>query len=228
LDAVLAQAKDWRFLKSDGRFGEPIEFLHQLFQEYFAALSLNCDIERERARKGAKGRERSVEAESTIRHLPYARSLGNRPFKDEWHETIVMLAGICDQPAELVKWLGAQVVEKQQGHAAFLVQRCWETSDAAANDEARAAVVDALIAALRDTEGMVRGRAADALGEIGAPASRSSPRCATPTHMCAGARQRAEIGDARRAAHRRAARPQGRRARARGRRAGGNQRCARR
>jgi HEAT repeat protein len=145
LDAVLAQAKDWRFLKSDGRFGEPIEFLHQLFQEYFAAIHLNF----------------------AIRNSQFATVLGDRPFKDEWHETIAMLAGICDQPAELVKWLGAQVVEKQQGSVAFLVQRCWETSDAAANDEARAAVVDARIAALRDPDADVRERAAYALGQIG-------------------------------------------------------------
>jgi len=147
LDAVLAQAKDWRFLKSDGRFGEPIEFLHQLFQEYFAALHLNL----------------------AIRNTQFATILGDRPFKDEWHETIVMLAGICNQPAELIKWLSAQVqtLEKQQGSAAFLVQRCWETSDAAANDEARAAVVDAFIAALHDSYAWLRGNAARILGKIG-------------------------------------------------------------
>lgn len=37
LEGVLAQAKECRFLKSDGQLGERIEFLHQLFLEYFAA-----------------------------------------------------------------------------------------------------------------------------------------------------------------------------------------------
>jgi HEAT repeat protein len=152
LEDTLAQAKDWRFLRSDGRLGEPVEFLHQLFVEYFAAVHLSAGLCKEQ---------------------DYAEVLGERPFSGEWDEAIVMLAGISDRPAELVQWLGRQVAEKKQGHAAFLVAQCWETTDAVRNLEAGAAVASALRTVLRGSYVGVRLRAVDALGEIGAPAVES-------------------------------------------------------
>ncbi len=147
LEDVLAQAKDWRFLKSDGRLGEPVEFLYQLFLEYFAAEYL---------------RQRLAEK------ADYARVLGGRLFRDEWNEVIVMLAGISDRPVQFVKWLAGRTEKNDQVMAAFLAQDCWKTSDASKNAKARVAVVDALITAfLLYPHQSVCKRAAEALVEIG-------------------------------------------------------------
>lgn len=120
---MLAQAKDWRFLRSDGQVGEPVEFLHQLFQEYFAAEYLRQRL--------AKGQD-------------YDSILGEHPFVETWNETIVMLAGIYDRPVDLVMWLGARVLERNDSQAAFLLQQCWETTSAVKSDQARRAIVNAL------------------------------------------------------------------------------------
>jgi HEAT repeat protein len=149
LEEVLAQAKDWRFLKSDGRLGEPVEFLHQLFLEYFAAEYLRRKLKDQ---------------------PDYPRILGKRLFTGTWDEVIIMLAGISDRSAEMVKWLAAQMVEKKQWHAALLIQGCWETSDAARDLEARAAVIDGLIAALGDPDAHVDWSVTRALVRIGVPA----------------------------------------------------------
>jgi len=146
LEDILAVGKAWRFLKSDGSRDEPVEFLHQLFQEYFAADELRARLDH--------------------RH-DYAAIMGGRPFTSEWDEVVVMLAGIHDDPAGLVKWLGKEVGARQQGRAAQLVKRCWKTSDAASDARARAAVVDALIQALADSDERVRWLAAMSLEEIG-------------------------------------------------------------
>jgi hypothetical protein len=148
LEDILAVGKAWRFLKSDGQYGQPVEFLHPLFQEYFAADELRGRLEHRR---------------------DYAAVLGDRPFTGEWDEVIVMLAGIYDDPAGLVKWLGQEVVARQHGRAVWLVRRCWETSDAAGDAGARAAVVDAFSQVLRDPDRLERWLAARALGEIGDP-----------------------------------------------------------
>ena len=144
LEEVLTQAKDWRLLKSDGRLGEQIEFLHQLFLEYFAAVHLKKEI-------------------GILRF----EILGDRPFNERWNEVLMMLMGISNQPSRLVKWLGAQALEKKQVWAAFFVKDCWETSDAATDDEARSAVANGFIAVLRDADMSMRPSVAEALGEIG-------------------------------------------------------------
>jgi hypothetical protein len=149
LEDVLAQAKDWRFLKSDGRLGEPVEFLHQLFREHFAAVYLNAELHKERN---------------------FAKALGERPFNGEWDEVIVMLAGIGERPADLVQWLGKRTIEKKLGRAALMVAQCWETSDAAQIGEAHSTVVDTLIAALHDPDLWVCVSAVDALGKLGSTA----------------------------------------------------------
>lgn len=123
LESVLAQAKDWRFLRSDGQLGEPVEFLHQLFQEYFAAEYLRQRLAKRQA---------------------YDSILGEHPFVETWNETIVMLAGIYDRPIDLVIWLGAKVLERNDSQAAFLLQQCWETTSAVKSAEARRAIVNAL------------------------------------------------------------------------------------
>ena len=145
LALVLRAAKGLRFLKSDG-WDEPVAFLHPLFQEYFAAEALLAEL----------GETRD-----------YAAVLGDRPFTGEWDEVIVMLAGLHSDPISLVKWLAAEATTRQVGSTALLAHRCWETSDAVDDAEARTGVVDALIRALGDQDKWVRGVAALALGEIG-------------------------------------------------------------
>lgn len=147
LALVLRTAKGLRFLKSDGRWGEPVAFLHPLFQEYFAAEALRTKLEEVQ---------------------DYAAVLGDRPFKGRWDEVLVMLAGIYDDAVGLVNWLAAEAIT-QQGRAALLVYSCWETGDAVNDVEAREAVVDALSQALGDSERGVRFWAAWALGKIKDP-----------------------------------------------------------
>lgn len=123
LEEVLAEAKNWRFLKSDGQMGEPVEFLHQLFQEYFAAEYFRQRLDKRQ---------------------DYDSILGEHPFAETWNETIVMLAGIYDEPVDLVMWLSERIIERKDSQTAFLLQQCWETTAAVKNDEARRAVVNAL------------------------------------------------------------------------------------
>jgi len=130
------------FLKREERY----EWVHPTFREYFAALALNQQLE---SRKS------------------FEDVLGERVMQDEWEETIVALAEMCIMPVELVKWLSAQVVKKKHSHAAFLVKKCWESSDAAASDEVRATVVQALCVSLRDPDAFLRWEAAQELGNIG-------------------------------------------------------------
>jgi HEAT repeat protein len=146
LEDVLAQAKDWRLLKSDGQLGEPVEFLHQLFIEYFAAVYLKAEIGDSRF-----------------------EILGERSFSGKWDEVIVMLAGISDRPVELLRWLAARVVDIQHALGAFLVHRCFEASDATQEAGALAAVLDAFSVVLHDPNESVRVDAAIILLNIQHP-----------------------------------------------------------
>jgi HEAT repeat protein len=154
LEKALGQAKDWRVLKEDGWFG-PVEFLHQLVLEYFAATFLEAQLRAGRT---------------------FAEVLGARLFDEAWGEVLVMLAGISDQPGAVVAALGRQVMDWQQGQRALLVMRCWETSSAAADPEATAALVEALLAATRTPENRyvpaqkLRPRVVEALAKVGPPA----------------------------------------------------------
>ncbi|HEX7315154.1 MAG TPA: HEAT repeat domain-containing protein [Pyrinomonadaceae bacterium] len=148
LEDVLAQAKEWRFLKSDGRLGERIEFLHQLFLEYFAAARLE-----ELLREGRS----------------YARVLGEKPFAYRWNEITAMLAGIHERPVNLVRWLGARVLAQARWHAAFLVERCWETSEAHGDEGCRRMLVELFAEALKAEEEETRKGAAEALGKLKDP-----------------------------------------------------------
>lgn len=147
LEEVLAQAKDWRFLKADGAMGDPVEFLHQLFLEYFAAAYLNGIL---RTGQG------------------FGVVLGNYVGNDLWSEVVGMLSGIYHQPAELVKWLSEQAA-RGNPNAAFLAKDCWETTAAISDPQAGLAVVDSLTTCLQDEDPDVRGRAAYALGSTRNP-----------------------------------------------------------
>jgi hypothetical protein len=148
LEDILMVGKAWRFLKSDGSRGEPVEFLHLLFQEYFAAEYLAAKLQ--------------------VRP-DYKTVLGDRPFTEGWDEVTAMLAGICNRPGELVQWLSHEASARQQGRAALLVYRCLVTSNAMSDTEAHTAVADTLIGALGDPDPRVRSKAALALGKISDP-----------------------------------------------------------
>jgi len=131
------------FLKREERY----EWVHPTFREYFAALALNQQLESGKS---------------------FEEVLSERAMQEEWEETIVALAEMCTMPVELVKWLNAQVVGSRQRSAAVLAQRCWKASNTAESNEARNAVIEALIAMLNDLEWS--WRAEHALIEIGSPA----------------------------------------------------------
>ncbi|MBC8248310.1 MAG: HEAT repeat domain-containing protein [Anaerolineales bacterium] len=147
LEDVLTQAKDWRLLKSDGRLGEPVEFLHQLFLGYFAARHL----------------------ESEIKNQGFDTVLGERSLISKWEEVIVMLAGISEDAEGLIKWMSAQAIARRDRSAPYLVQRCWKSSVAAKDPVARDVVTQAFLPLLGDELPGVRWEAASALGEIGGP-----------------------------------------------------------
>ena len=146
LEGALMQAKDWRLLKSDGQLGKPVEFLHRLFQEYFAAQHLRQQL----------GKQRN-----------YDRVLGKRLFKNEWYEAIVMLAGILDQPMELVTWLAEQAIKKKHARAALVSFSSWYASDAVDDIKIRSLVREALTIGLRDRDLYSRIRTAFALVKVG-------------------------------------------------------------
>jgi hypothetical protein len=150
LEDVLTQAKDWRLLKSDGRQGEDVEFIHQLFLEYFAAVHLDGEL------------KRNISCQEVLSERPFI----SRYEKGNWYEVIVMLVGISEQFAELIIYLSTLSEKRQDLALAFLAKRCLETSDASENVEARTAVVDALIAILPSTSEYEIGETTKALEEF--------------------------------------------------------------
>lgn len=76
--------------------------------------------------------------------------LGERPFNEEWEEVCVYLAGVMQQPGELIRWLSARAIERGDGEAAFLIRECWSKSTATEDGRALSALVDALMVGLGD------------------------------------------------------------------------------
>ncbi len=127
--------------------GERYEWVHPTFREYFAALTLNRQLENGKS---------------------FDEVLGEWMLSWEWAETISALAEVSGQPVALVEWLAKQAIEKQRGTVALLAWHCWKSCAAFAGSEAQVSLVDALSAALHDLNKEVRGRAAVALGKLGA------------------------------------------------------------
>jgi nucleoside phosphorylase/HEAT repeat protein len=129
LDDILIQSKDWRFLKADGRTGEPIEFLHQLFLEYFAA--------------------------SYIASLPYKPDnydnlLSEHVLDKRWHEVILMLGGIIDDPQGLIAWLVELAINKEDARLVELVVDCKETTELTLSAPVERRFIRALVAGSGD------------------------------------------------------------------------------
>lgn len=128
LEDVLTQAKDWRLLKSDGRSGEPLEFLHQLFLEYFVAVELRSKIKRE-------GLDATLD-QSFV-----------------WDGIIEMLAGISQDSGKVIKWLADTAIALRDPNLATTANRCMQSSDSIMNSVVKKAVSDALIFALNHSKG---------------------------------------------------------------------------
>ena len=147
LALVLRAAKGLRFLKSDGRWGEPVAFLHPLFQEYFAADELRVRLERRRDYDDI---------------LDYV-------LDEKWYEVFLMLAGIYDRPDELVVAIAG---DGMPSYRAVLAWDCLQNSDKATEQSVRSALIQPLISAMRtDVAAIgVHGGIIAALREIGASA----------------------------------------------------------
>lgn len=146
VDEVLAQAKDWRFLKADGHTGGQVEFLHQLFLEYFTAVHLFNE---------------------QLLGYDFAYVLGQRHLNERWFEVIEMLAGVIESPAGLVNWLCSEAVKERSGETALLAYRCLAPSWLSDDSTVRSKVVDSLTSTLKDTAGTTQEDIAWILGEMG-------------------------------------------------------------
>jgi len=128
------------------RRGKIHYWLHSTFREYLAAWAMNSELHRGQT---------------------FAAVLGKRLFSMRWHESIIHLAGICDQSSELVMWIAQQAIENRREDAALLAYFCWRESKTKVNNKVRDVVANALICALQGDVPYERARAAWALGEIG-------------------------------------------------------------
>ena len=125
-DDVLGEAEAASLVRVSTR--EHIEFVHQLVQEFFVALFLKKKL----------GQKKD-----------YVFVLKEHPFTGNWDEVLIMLAGIYDQPSELVQWLAEQTVARHHVQSVLLTYKCYKSSQAIENPESRAATIDALIIPLK-------------------------------------------------------------------------------
>lgn len=163
LEDILDAANEWRLLQSDGRRGEPVQFIHPLFREYFAAELLHSELKQHA--------------------FDYATVLRGRAWERPWDQAIVMLAGISSRSPDMLIWLAQDLQAfastgflftgikrsslfwlwlwsvNQNLACGSLLMRCWETSPARGREDVRTGITDALCAVLRYSEASVRSRA---------------------------------------------------------------------
>jgi hypothetical protein len=82
LEKLLDVAKDWRLLFSDGTRGEPVQFIHPLFRDYFAAVRADSQLSGNR--------------------LQDSESIYGKIVDRRWWQTLIMMCGISRQPAEFI------------------------------------------------------------------------------------------------------------------------------
>jgi hypothetical protein len=148
LEAILAEARKYRFLLSDGSGGTEVEFIHPLFREYFAAEYLN---------------------ELADTSEPDFKNEVDKRFADQqWREAIIMLAGFSRSSLKLVPLIAARLkadaASGQLFEATDLLGRvfgirritqtdwlmqCWDNSASSADPAVRNEVVDALRAVIQ-------------------------------------------------------------------------------
>jgi hypothetical protein len=129
------------FLKRE----EQYEWVHPTFREYFAALTLNQQLEDGKS---------------------FDEVLGERWPDWVFKEHIVMLAEMYSRAADLILWLVEKNIRWEL--APLLVYEWWKSINSA-SDDLRLAVVSCIGKALCDLAMMKRWRFAKALGEIGDP-----------------------------------------------------------
>jgi hypothetical protein len=183
LDVIFETANEWRILLADGKLGEPIQFIHPLFGEYFAAEFLHGELKRN--------------------SWVFREVLGDRLLSGGWDQVLLMLAGICDRPKELavslahnlgaaagvgllyVQWHVSWInpldfwssnfrieFEKKDMLDLFslsrvgIVFKCWLTSLAYHDPKARSELVGALRAVVRYSVAAIEANQANAVAEV--------------------------------------------------------------
>jgi HEAT repeat protein len=91
LEEVLSQGKDWRFLRSDGGSNSDVEYIHEVFQEYFAAVHL---------------------FKETAGGISFGPGLTMRAFNPGWREAISLYAEMVPDRARLLEWLHSEFIKK--------------------------------------------------------------------------------------------------------------------
>jgi hypothetical protein len=149
LDTELGEAKRNRFLSSDGNQNAPVEFIHPLFIEYFAAVHLNAIL------NGSPP--------------DYGSALNKRIGHPRWREAIIMLTSISRSPAGLLTWIATRLKIEAMYGSLFgrpdlppwtlflgwyqtkvdLLLRCWEGSSLSSDRHARGEIVEALQVVVR-------------------------------------------------------------------------------
>ena len=146
---------------------DDVLFVHQLFQEYFAARAVAARPEPELARSPWRAAEMVPSLEDTLAALADSDPLPAAP-ATRWEETFALAAAMAPDPAGFVAALEAPNLP--------LAGRCAAQADVAIPPAQRQRLQQALMARSRDPEADLRARiaAARALGDLGDP--RFEPR----------------------------------------------------
>ena len=141
---------------------DDVLFVHQLFQEYFAARAVAARPEPELVRSPWRAAEMAPSLEDTLAVLADSDPLPAAPATG-WEETFALAAAMTADPAGFVAALEAPNLA--------LAGRCAAQADVAVPPAQRQRLQQALIARSRDPEADLRARiaAARALGDLGDP-----------------------------------------------------------
>jgi nucleoside phosphorylase/HEAT repeat protein len=132
--------------------GVVCDWAHANFREYLAGRSLDTQL---------------LESGNN-----YERVLGHRPFNGNWGEAISALVQVNDKSTDILNWMAAQTVRKEDVQSSLLVYYYWTQSRDQADLEGCKLTVDALLAGLIDPQAGLRGpeMIKDALVEMGSRA----------------------------------------------------------
>ena len=141
---------------------DDVLFVHQLFQEYFAARAVAARPEPELARSPWRAAEMAPSLEDTLAALADSDPLPAAPATG-WEETFALAAAMTPDPAGFVAALEAPNLP--------LAGRCAAQADVPIPPAQRQRLQQALMARSRDPETDLRARiaAARALGDLGDP-----------------------------------------------------------
>jgi Trypsin-like peptidase domain len=147
LEAILAEARELRFLRSDGSSYQTVEFVHLLWAEYFAAEHLKEVLSHDW--QGAE------------------RLMSDRIDVGRWREVIVMLVPLSGQAKDIIEWFVARLKDQVEQGTLFvenqgtffgsglgstrldLLMQCWEESAVADDEGVKRIIVTLLRAVIR-------------------------------------------------------------------------------